>query len=93
MSRNTPHPDDDGRVIADMSGVERQNLLLPRFQTPRRFRRERDEQADRQPLDFELTPEEQRMHIWMALKAALLIALVFIVGLGAVVLLLIWLWS
>ena len=92
MSPASPHPDDDGRVIADMSAVERQNLLVPRFPTPKRNRRERDEQP-RQSLEFELTPEEQRMQIWMALKAALLIALVFIVGLGAVVLLLIWLWS
>ena len=31
MARNSYYDDDDGRVIADMSDVERGPMLIPRF--------------------------------------------------------------
>ena len=40
-----------------------------------------------------MSKEDRRLYILGALKAALLIALAFIVGLGAFIALLIWLWS
>ena len=80
--------EDDGRTVADMSNVSRQPLLIPR---PRRRRPPRAadmpdrERSAEPPLD--LSREEQRWAILGAMKAALLIALAFIVGLGIVILL------
>ena len=79
--------EDDGRTVADMSNVGRQPLLIPR---PRRRRPPRavdipDRQRSPEPLD--LSREEQRWAVLGAMKAALLIALAFIVGLGIVILL------
>lgn len=76
------YPDDDGRTVADMSNVSRQPLLFPR---PQRRRRPPPPQEKTEPL--ELNRDEQRWAVLGALKAALLIALVFLVGLGIVILL------
>ena len=43
--------------------------------------------------EFEFTPRERRMYVLGALKAALLIALAFIAGLGAAVWLMIQIWT
>lgn len=40
-----------------------------------------------------MTKEERRWYVLGALKAALLIGLVFIVGLGLAILLMIWFWG
>lgn len=53
---------------------------------------EREEREEREIQD-PLTPEERRMYALGALKAALLIAFVFLAGLGAVILLMLFLWS
>ena len=79
--------EDDGSTVADMSNVSRQPLLIPR---PRRRRPPRaaefpDREPSPEPLD--LSREEQRWAVLGAMKAALLIALAFIVGLGIVILL------
>lgn len=85
------YEDDDGRTIADMSGVSRPNLFLPRLPP-----RQRDSRPATQPEPLErnapggqpeLSREERRWYILGALKASLLIALVFGAGLGLVVLL------
>lgn len=84
------YDDDDGRTIADMSGIERQPIFLPRL--PKRDRpappAQPGPEGDR-PWDTssELSPEERRWYILGALKAAMLIALAFIAGLGLIVLL------
>ena len=84
--------EDDGRTIADMSGLDRPAMFLPRgpkkpAQTP-----DGPDSPDR-PWESTLTPEERRITILATLKAAMLIAFAFIAGLGLVTLLLIWLWS
>ncbi|MDE7171415.1 MAG: hypothetical protein K2O11_05995 [Oscillospiraceae bacterium] len=83
------YDDDDGRTIADMSGIERQSLFLPRI--PKRDRpappAQPEPERDRPWETSELSPEERRWYILGALKASLLIALAFIGGLGLIVLL------
>lgn len=90
MSRKRVYDDDDGRVIADMSGVERPRLLIPRL---RRGQSGPPEQTgEKQDWESSFTPDERRMAVLGALKAALLIGLVFIVGLGAAILLMVLFW-
>ena len=85
------YDDDDGRTIADMSGIERQPLFLPRM--PKRpppappAQPEPERGHDRPWETSELSPEERRWYILGALKASMLIALAFIGGLGLIVLL------
>ena len=101
MRKRPPLPDgDDGRQIADMSGVEAPSLF---GHLPRREGQRRDAPPEpgapapaarpwEQNKD-DLTPEERRIYMWAAFKAALFIGLFYIVGLGAVILLLLLLWS
>lgn len=87
--RHTEDPEDDGRVIADMSGVERPSLLghMHRLEgtgaTGRRQERK---------VWAELTVRER---VWMALgalKAGCAVSMIYVVFLAVVigVLLLIW---
>ena len=61
----------------------------PGGRKPVQERREKD--AGR-PWESTLTPEERRMTVLAAVKAALLIGLVFIAGIGAVILLMVLFW-
>lgn len=86
------YDDDDGRTIADMSGLQRRPpLFLPRFR--QRYRpappqpQDSGEEHGRPPTPLDLSPEERRWYILGTLSAALLVALVFIGGLGLIVLL------
>lgn len=86
------YEDDDGRTIADMSGVSRPSLIghLPRAH------RTSGEPEGRRPgaLPEDEIPAKNRMWYMLgALKAALLIALAFIVGLGLLVLLMLLVWG
>lgn len=89
MSRRKEYPDDDGRSIADMSGVERPRL----FSVPVRKKEQKDEEPDASAKPQWVNPAssmskaDRRAFIWGALGAALLIALAFIAGLGLVILL------
>lgn len=96
--------DDDGRIIADMSGIERPRFLVPRIggressaqQNVDSLQRKPKEQAVKERAwenESEFTPQERRMYVLGALKAALLIALAFIAGLGAAVWLMIQVWT
>ncbi len=89
MRKRTPLPEgDDGRRIADMSGVEAPSLFghLPwREKTPPAAPQEPDANA--------LAPEERRIYMWAAIKAALFTAAFYIVGFGVLIRALIWLWS
>ena len=86
------HDDDDGRTIVDMSGIDRPSLFLPRMPGagqgggPRRAAP--PEPMPQQPSWVDDSPSKEEM-LWAmlgALKAALLIGLTFIVGLGLVIL-------
>ena len=81
MKKNTKkYEDDDGRTVADMSGVERQPLIVPRFP---------DKKKDRTPEDDDgsglngFSKDEKRGIVLGAMSATALIALVFI-AVGAI---------
>lgn len=93
------YDDDDGRTIADMSGVSGNNMFIPR-------RSQREGSQDVQETQTEssgkdrpwesqdmLTKEERKWYILGALKAALLIGSAFILGFGAAILILILIWG
>ena len=85
--------DDDGRVIADMSGVEKPimfGFLSPSF---RRSRGNRFQGRSSLEDGVEMSREERRYYILGALKASLLIGLAYAVGLGLIILLMVLLWA
>ena len=93
MSGKKIDKDDDGRVIADMSGVEKPILLG--FLSPS-FRRSGDKtKTVRESLseNAEMSPEDRKWYVLGALKAALLIGTVFAVGLGLVILAMVFFWA
>ncbi len=83
------YDDDDGRVIADMSDVGRQPLLIPRFDHLHKSERRdmgREEETERRPeYEVQYTREERRAMIGGTLSAALLIGGVFIVCIGLLI--------
>ena len=87
------YEDDDGRTIVDMSDVERPNLFLPRIPSQEAKSREAERRqretdpSDRQRETLDLSPSERRWAILGMLKAALLIATPFAIGLGGIILL------
>lgn len=89
MSKRREYDDDDGRQIADMSGVERPHL----FTVPKRKAAETSDDAE-SPAKPEwenpassMPKDDRRAFIRGALTASLLIALAFLAGLGLVILL------
>lgn len=84
------YDDDDGRTIADMSGLERQPILAPRLPKRKKENAEQPEQA-KQP-ELQLSDEERRSYIGGALGAAALIGGIFIAAGAIVILLLTLLW-
>ena len=91
MSKKTKEPfEDDGRTIADMSGVENHHAsLIGRL--PRRNREKADEAPD--PPAEPLSKRQGRMAIGGALLAALLVGGVFIVAGAIAILVMILLWT
>ncbi len=84
MKNNKFDEYDDGHSIVDMSSIERPNLF-----TFRNAKQEEVKQEEKPWVDNSLNKEERRWAILGALKASMLIALAYIVGLGLVVLLLV----
>ena len=78
--RENSFPEDDGRVVADMSEVERPNLYS--------FRRIRQAicRSDGSPERRAMPREDRRIYILAAVRAALLIGLCFAAGLAVVIL-------
>lgn len=81
--RKRSFEDDDGRTIADMSGVQRDRMFLPRS-LKKHGTFARQEKEDTQP---KWNDDQRRSAVGGALSAAMLIAGVFIAA-GAI---LIWL--
>ncbi len=75
--------EDDGRTVADMSGIAPQPTFLPR-------RRRVEQPTSGEGLD--LTPKEKRWAALGAMKAVLVIAGAYLLGLGALLALLFLLW-
>ena len=77
--RRNLNEEDDGRVIADMSAVERPNLL-----SLRRIR-ERLGTGRGPTAQEQLSAEDRHLYILAAVRAGLLLVLAFAVGLAAVI--------
>ena len=79
--RKRTYADDDGRVIADMSGVEKKaDPLVPNTMDSS------DDDPSKPVVNAPpFTKQERRMYAFAALKAALLIGLAFLAGLGLVI--------
>lgn len=97
MSKRKVYDDDDGRTIADMSGISRPSVFVPRREkAPRQENREPGEQGSflfEKNAQEPFTREERRMYVLAALRASLLIAGAFIAGLGLVILIMVLAWS
>ena len=99
MRRNERiYEDDDGRTIADMSGIEPQPMLIPRIRKRRDradFREPDAPAANDRPWDKsgELSREERNAAIGGALKAGLLIGGVFLIAGALAILAMQALWS
>ena len=96
MAKKKIYDDDDGRTIADMSALDapRGSLFSPMKKRSRTAGPEA-EMSDRpeNPAGDRISKEDRRVYIFAALRAALLIAAVFICGLGLAIWLLLKLWS
>ena len=91
MARNKRvYEDDDGRTIADMSGVSGPALFKPRSTAPDAPMQ--DAKPDRPWENGGLSRKERLLCVLGAMKATMLIALAYLVGLGLVIALLLWLW-
>ena len=90
MKKDDFYEEDDGRTIADMSGIERQPTFLPHFHRKRSdFSAPDAPRANDRPWESaagELTREERNAAIGGALKAGLLIGFTFLIA-GAVAIL------
>ena len=77
--------EDDGRTIADMSGIAPQPTIVPR-------RKPRKEPETNSGEGLDLTRKEKRWAVLGAMKAVLLIAGAYLLGLGILlgILFLIW---
>ena len=84
------YEDDDGRTIADMSDVSRPSLMGRR---PPEVPGEAQNSSTQNRTEDIIPPEDRKWYVLGALKAALLIALAFIVGLGVVIFALLKLWG
>ena len=80
------YDDDDGRTVADMSGIERPPLLLPRFR-----RKDKDEEGQRSDGP-ELSPEDRRAVLVGSIGAVLVIALIFLAAAALVIGLMLTVW-
>ena len=89
MKKDDFYEEDDGRTIADMSGIERQPTFLPHFHRKRSdFSAPDAPRANDRPWESaagELTREERNAAIRGALKAGLLIAGVYILAAAALI--------
>lgn len=84
--RDRVYDDDDGRTIADMSDVYSSPVLL----IPRRKRNHHTEPP--KPSEEDWDPRDRKVYIFAALRAALMIAMVYAVGFGLLIGLLLLIW-
>lgn len=95
MARNPkPYDDDDGRTIADMSGIEPQGgFSLHSFSAKTSSADPSQPTQEEKPWESSTISKGERF-AWIggALSAALLIGLVFLLGIGALIFLLTMVW-
>lgn len=83
MAKKT-YDDDDGRTIADMSGVQRQPLIIPRFK-----KKEKGEEESEKSDLGSLSKGDRRAVIGGTLSAALLVMGIFAAVIALVILLIV----
>ncbi len=88
--RNKVYDDDDGRTIADMSEVSGPSMFVPRKSCRKKPPMEQEESRD---TEQEWDPKDRRIYVFGALRAALLIALVYAVGFALIIGLLLLIWK
>ena len=87
MSKKKTYDDDDGRTIADMSGVSRQSLFIPNFKS--KTEKESGQENEEKPWEnTSMTKKEGLAFAFGAMSAAALISIIFIIGALIVILLL-----
>ena len=91
MEDKKRYDDDDGRVVADMSGVERQPVFMPSAESINRAREKRADFAEHVESKFSRGPEYldkegRRAMIGGALSALLLVGGVLAAAFAAVIL-------
>lgn len=86
------YDDDDGRTIVDMSGVERPSMFghLPSSEKKNPVFSAPEEKPERPWEENGYSKSERRAAVGGALSAALLIGLAYIVGLGLLVAILLY---
>ena len=87
------YDDDDGRTIVDMSGVERPSMFghLPKSSGKNRAFSAPEEKKPERPWEQSgYSRSERRAAVSGALSAALLIGLAYIVGLGLLIVILLY---
>ena len=102
MGRKRVYDDDDGRTIADMSGLERPRLILPRHWdtvhkpavTPSP-EPEQEEPVSRpwEPSRDEMSSEDRKVYIFAALRADLLIGGIYILAAVLLIVAMLALWT
>lgn len=95
MARNhKSYEDDDGRTIADMSGVGRSGDFSPSpFFSPTPFESSPKEEPENKSESSPISKEERFAWVGGALSAALLIGTVFLLGIGLLILFLTVVWK
>lgn len=76
MKKKRKYDDDDGRTIADMSDIGG----APRFAGGRLAGKAPDDMSDSKMPYVEMSKKDRRIWIFAAMKAGLLVALVYIIG-------------
>ena len=87
------YEDDDGRIIVDMRGVEKMPLFGSIVPPSRRELERPAEKKEPWREEYRMSNGEKFWYILGSLKAALLIASAYIIGLGAIILLMILVFS
>ncbi len=89
------YDDDDGRTIADMSGIDRPPMLLPRlsrFGKKKKTEQTEDGETEAPRPEDQMSRDERRGYIFGALGAALLIGGIFVAAGAIVIFLLTVIW-
>ena len=87
------YEDDDGRTIVDLRGVEKMPLFGSLVPPSRRELEKPEEKKEPWKDEYRMSNGEKFWYILGSLKAALLIASAYIIGLGALILLMIVIFS
>lgn len=97
MNKDKRYNDDDGRTIADMSGLDSHGSFSDLFHSHKKKVKEPEQsETDEKPWEKnknQMSKEERHHYIMASMLSALGIAMVYIVAFGVLIFLLIKLWS